>query len=76
VSENETIEQLLAQLQEARKDLDEKTAEEQSARNRHVDARNVYNGITKKIDVAMRKLREGYPQDSDWRNGQREGGAA
>jgi chromosome segregation ATPase len=63
---NKTIEQLLAELQEARKRLDETTEAEQAARMQSTNARNVYNGLTKRLDAAYAKLRASAPRDTDW----------
>jgi hypothetical protein len=63
---NKTIEQLLTELTEARKRLDETTEAERTARSQRIDAVNVFNGVTKRLDAAYRKLRESAPHDTDW----------
>jgi hypothetical protein len=50
-----TLEQLFAELKDAGDALE-----------KAVDALNVYNGITKKIDAQLRKLRESSPPRTDW----------
>jgi hypothetical protein len=63
---NKTIEQLLSELMQARADLDAAEASEKQASNRLSDARNVFNGVTKRLDIAYRKLRESAPRSTDW----------
>jgi len=63
---NIPIEKILAELNEARLKLDAAVEEEKAASARLTDAQNVYNGTTRRLDVAMRKLRESAPKDTDW----------
>ena len=61
-----TLEQLFLELKAAGDALEVARTEASTASNRSTDALNVYNGITKQIDAAMRKLREGAPRSTNW----------
>ncbi len=66
MSEEKTIEQLLAELNEAKATLETETVEEAKASHRVIDARNVYNGISKRIDAALAKLKSDSPAGTNW----------
>jgi hypothetical protein len=73
MSEEKTIEQLLAELNEAKAALVAATEEEIKASHRVTDSQNVYNGICKKIDAALAKMKNDSPAGTDWRMGARGG---
>jgi hypothetical protein len=66
MSEEKTIEQLIAELRDARTNLERATEEEKLADHRVTDARNVYNGICKRVDASIQKLKEGAPWNTEW----------
>jgi hypothetical protein len=88
MSEEKTLEQLLTEQREAEKALlaameQEKKENEEArqivvkAENRTRDALNVFNGLTKRIDVALQKMRESSPLGTAWREyAQPSGGSA
>jgi hypothetical protein len=72
---NKTIEQLFVELQAARLKLEEAIEQEKAIDHRLTDARNVFNGITKKLDAAYKKLRESAPWNTEWHSAEHKGGA-
>ncbi len=77
MSEEKTIEQLLAELNEAKLKLEQATEQERKdqveaaeleakARNRVRDALDVYNGISRRIDEAIAKIKAAAPSCTAW----------
>jgi hypothetical protein len=78
MSEEKTIPQLLEELEQAGKTVDQRRTErdetlkrineeETTAHNRLVDAENIYNGIAKRLDTAIEKLKAASPLGTAWR---------
>ena len=72
---NKTILQMLAELTNARVKLDAAIEEDKAADRRLSDARNVFNGVTKRLDAAYKKFRESAPWNTDWHSAEHKGGA-
>ncbi len=80
MSEEKTIEQLLSELNEAKLKLEQETEQEKydhiraaelqsKAHNRVRDALNVYNGISRRIDEAIAKIKSAAPSCTAWGGG-------
>ncbi len=63
---NKAIEQLFAELAQARVAFDAATEAEKDYANKKRDALNLSNGISKRIDAAVRKMRESAPPGTAW----------
>lgn len=68
-----TIEQLIPELREAKKVLEDRIEEEKVASNRTTDARNAYNSLCKKMDAAVAALKQEAPWNTDWHSAVKRG---
>jgi hypothetical protein len=62
----QTIEQIIAEHREAQKVLEGRIEEEKTASRRTTDARNVFNGICKRLDAAVLQMKKEAPWNTDW----------
>jgi hypothetical protein len=80
MSEEKTLEQLLADQREAKKALESAMEQQKKddaealeisrkATHRVQDARQVYDGIAKRIDAALAKMRQESPEGTVWKEG-------